>query len=267
MSGQTLVLDAPAQRIVSLAPSLTELAYAAGAGERLVGAVVYSDYPAPARRLPAVGNANRIDLEAVLALQPDVVLAWGSGNPPAQLARFRQLGIPVFIAEPHSLDDIALLLERIGVLAGTRARADQAAREFRTRRDALRAQYSDRPVVRVFYEVWHRPLMTVNGEHTISAVIRLCGGRNVFADLPQLSGQVTLEAVLAADPEAIVAGGGTDAARPGWLGHWQRWPRLRAVRNAHIFHIPPDLIHRHSPRILDGAERMCELLEQVRQSR
>ncbi|BAZ95138.1 ABC-type Fe3+-hydroxamate transporter, periplasmic component [Thiohalobacter thiocyanaticus] len=265
MSGQALVLDAPAQRIVSLAPSLTELAYAAGAGERLVGAVAYSDYPAPARRLPAVGNANRIDLEAVLALQPDVVLAWGSGNPPAQLARFRQLGIPVFIAEPHSLDDIALLLERIGVLAGTRARADQAAREFRARRDALRARYSDRPVVRVFYEVWHRPLMTVNGDHTISAVIRLCGGRNLFADLPQLSGQVALEAVLAADPDAIVAGG-MDATRPEWLDHWQRWPRLRAVRNAHIFHIPPDLIHRHSPRILDGAERMCELLEQVRQS-
>lgn len=267
MSGQTLILDAPAQRIVSLAPSLTELAYAAGAGERLVGAVAYSDYPAAARRLPAVGNANKLDLEAVLALQPDLVLAWGSGNPPAQLARLQALGVTVFIAEPRRLDDIALLLERIGALAGSRTRAAQAAQAFRTRRDALRAQYSDRPVVRVFYEVWHRPLMTVNGAHAISAVIRLCGGRNVFADLPQLSGQVALEAVLAADPEAIIAGGMDGTTRPGWLDHWQRWPQLRAVRNAHIFHIPPDLIHRHSPRILDGAQRMCELLERVRRTR
>ncbi|HSH30644.1 MAG TPA: cobalamin-binding protein, partial [Thiohalobacter sp.] len=213
MAGQALALDAPAQRIVSLAPSLTELIYAAGAGERLVGAVAYSDYPAAARQLTRVGNANQLDLEAILALRPDLVLGWGSGNPRVQLIRLRELDVPVFIAEPQRLDDIALLLERIGTLAGTRTRAEQAARAFRARQEALREQYSDRPVVRVFYEVWHRPLMTVNGDHTISAVIRLCGGRNVFADLPQLSGQVALEAVLAADPDAIVAGG-MDAARP-----------------------------------------------------
>lgn len=267
MSGRTVVLGAPAQRIVSLAPSLTELAYAAGAGQRLVGAVAYSDYPAAARQLPTVGNANKLDLEAVLALQPDLVLAWDSGNPAAQLARLQALDIPVYIAEPRRLDDIALLLERIGTLAGTRARADQAVRAFRARQAALRERYSGRPVVRMFYEVWHRPLMTVNGDHTISAVIRLCGGRNVFADLPQLSGQVALEAVLAADPEAIVAGGMDDATRPEWLDHWRQWPQLRAVRNDHLFYIPPDLIHRHSPRILDGAERLCRQLEQVRQTR
>lgn len=266
MTGQAVVLAAPAQRIVSLAPSLTELVYGAGAGERLVGAVAYSDYPAAARRLPAVGNASKLDLEAILALQPDLVLAWDSGNPSAQLARLQALGIPVFIAAPRRLDDIALLLERIGALAGTRARAEQAARAFRARHAALREQYSERPAVRVFYEVWHRPLMTVNGDHTINAVIRLCGGRNVFADLSQLSGQVALEAVLAAEPEAIVAGG-MDDTRPEWLDHWRQWPQLRAVRNGHLYYIPADLIHRHSPRLLDGAQRMCELLERVRQPR
>ena len=119
----------------------------------------------------------------------------------------------------------------------------------------------------IFYQIWHRPLMTINGEHVISAVIRLCGGRNVFADLPALAGEVGLEAVLAADPEAIVASDVPEQDRPGWLDHWQQWPRLQAVRNGHLFRIDPDLIQRHSPRILEGAERMCERLEQVRRNR
>lgn len=263
MRGRTLSLPNPAERVISLAPFLTELSYAAGAGEHLVGVVSYSDYPPGARQLPQVGNYKKIDFEALLALQPDIVLAWGSGNPSSQLARLADLGVPVFIAEPRQLDDIALLLERIGALAGTQDLADAAAADFRRRHAALRDRYSDKAPVSVFYQVWHRPVMTINGEHTISAVIRLCGGRNVFADLPQLAAQIGLEAVLAADPDAIVASG-MDEARPDWLDLWNKWPQLSAVRNGNLFFIPPDIIQRHSPRILDGAQRLCRQLEQVR---
>lgn len=265
MRGNTLVLPAPAQRIVSLAPFLTELVYAAGAGDRLVGVVAHSDYPPQAAELPTVGDYKKIDLETVLALEPDVILAWDSGNQSAQMTRLRDLGLPVFVAEPRKLDDIAVLLERIGALAGTRTIADRAASDFRSRLNALRRKYAGSTPVSVFYEVWHQPLMTINGEHIISAVIRLCGGRNVFSDLPRLAAQVGLEAVLDADPQAIVASG-MNAARPGWLDDWQRWSQLRAVRNGHLFSIPPDLIQRHSPRILDGAERLCRQLQLVRRS-
>ena len=253
----------PARRIISLAPFLTEIAYAAGAGERLVGAVSYSDYPPAARELPRVGGYKKIDLEAALALKPDLVLAWESGNPPAALDKLRALDIPVLVAEPRSFEDIAALIEAVGVRAGTSVTARAEAAAFRDRVATLRARYAGRETVSVFYQIWHRPLMTVNDEHLISAAIRLCGGHNVFADMRSLAAGVSLEAVLEADPRAIVASG-MGEARPEWLDQWRRWPWLQAVRNGHLFFIPPQLIQRHSPRVLDGTERLCRQLDRVR---
>ncbi len=261
--GREVRLAEPARRIVSLAPHVTELLYAAGAGEQVVGAVSYSDYPEAAKALPRVGGYHKVDVEAVLALRPDLVIGWGEGNRPAERERLQALGIAVFVNDPHSLDDIAHSLQRIGRLAGTSATADSAAAAFRARRTALEAKHSNQPPVRVFYQVWHAPLMTVNGEHLISAVLRLCGGENVFAALPTLTPRIGMESVLAANPQAIVASG-MDAARPEWLDDWRRWGDLAAVRNGHLFHIPPDLIQRHSPRILAGAEMLCGQLEEVR---
>jgi iron complex transport system substrate-binding protein len=261
--GREVRLAEPARRIVSLAPHVTELLYAAGAGEQVVGAVSYSDYPEAAKALPRVGGYHKVDVEAVLALRPDLVISWGEGNRPAERERLQALGIAVFVNDPHSLDDIARSLQRIGRLADTSATADAAADAFRARRAALEAKYARQTPVRVFYQVWHAPLMTVNGEHLISAVLHLCGGENVFAALPTLTPRIGTESVLAANPQAIVASG-MDASRPEWLDHWRRWSDLTAVRNGHLFHIPPDLIQRHSPRILDGAEMLCGQLEEVR---
>lgn len=264
--GREVRLAEPARRIVSLAPHVTELLYAAGAGARVVGAVSYSDYPEAAKALPRVGGYHKVDVEAVVALRPDLVVGWGEGNRPAERERLQAMGIAVFVNDPHSLDDIARSLERIGKLAGTSAIADAAATAFRARHAALKTRYADQTPVRMFYQVWHAPLMTVNGEHLISEVIRLCGGENVFSALPTLTPRIGLESVLAADPQAIVASG-MDASRPEWLDDWRRWPQLAAVRDGHLFHIPPDLIQRHSPRVLDGAERLCAQLEAVRQQR
>jgi iron complex transport system substrate-binding protein len=261
--GRVVELAAPAARIVSLAPHLTELLYSAGAGAKVVGAIAYSDYPPAARALPRVGSDAGIDLEAVLALRPDLVVAWPNPGSVRAIDRLAALGIAVYRSEPRSFDDIARTLERLGALAGTSAAAGAAARAFRARLARLEAKYSGRAPVRVFYEVWGRPIVTVNGAHLISKVIRLCGGRNVFARLPLIAPEVDREAVLRADPQVIVASG-ADGERPAWLDAWKAFPGLAAARDAQLYTIPPDLIERQSTRILDGAARMCRTLDAVR---
>lgn len=265
-TGHTLTLAAPAKRIVSLAPHITENLFAAGAGAKVVGAVEYSDYPEAAKKVPRVGGYTRMDLEAVLALKPDLIVAWESGNPPAHLAKLKSLGIPIYLSQPRRMNDVAEELERLGKLAGTEATARVVAAEFRERRTRLAARYGDKPKVRTFYQIWNRPLMTVNGEHLISDVMRLCGGENVFAGLPQLAPHVTEEAVLSANPEAIVASGMGDS-RPEWLDGWRRWKQLGATARDNLFFIQPELMQRHTNRILDGAERLCAHLETARSHR
>lgn len=265
-SGRRITLAQPAQRIVSLAPHLTELLFAAGAGEQVVGVVSYSNWPPAARGLPEVGSYNALDLERVLALRPDLVLAWSSGNNSAQLERLEHLGLTVYRHEPHVPEDIPHMLEQIGLLAGSAVVADAAAAQWRTRLQHLRVQHAQAEPLTVFYQVWHQPLMTVSGAHLISAAIELCGGRNVFAALPVLAPQVSLEAVLAADPQVIIASGMAEE-RPDWLDDWKRWPQLVAVRDHNLYFIPPDLLQRAGPRFIDGAERLCAALEQARRRR
>ncbi|MBP8217652.1 MAG: cobalamin-binding protein [Thauera sp.] len=265
-AGQRIVLAQPAQRIVSLAPHVTEILFAAGAGEHVVGVVAYSDYPQAARALPQVGGYTQVDLEAIVSLRPDLVIGWRSGNRDAHLARLQAMGIPVYLNEPRSLDDVARSLEQFGRLAGSEDAAHAAATAFRARHAALAARYAGQPPVRTFYQIWDRPLMTINDEHLIADVIRLCGGSNVFGSLSQLAPTIGVEAVLAANPEAIVASGMGDD-RPEWLDQWARWPQLEATRRDNLFFVPPDLIQRHTPRILDGAERLCAQLETARTRR
>lgn len=265
-TGRKLALAAPAQRIVSLAPHVTEMLFAAGAGERVVGAVDYSDYPEAAQRITRVGGYTRIDLEAVAALRPDLVIGWQSGNRDGDLARLQALGIPVYLSEPRNLEDVARNLERLGRLAGSEHTAQAAASTFRARREHLAATYSGRDKVRVFYQIWDRPLMTVNDRHLIADVIRLCGGANVFGEVAHLTPTIGVEAVLAANPEVIVASG-MGEARPEWLDQWARWPQLEAAHRDNLFFIPPELIQRHTPRILDGAERLCGQIDTARSRR
>ncbi|MFM0376146.1 cobalamin-binding protein [Paraburkholderia strydomiana] len=266
-TGAVLTLPAPAQRVVSLAPHVTELLYAAGGGAKIVGAVSYSDYPPQAQQLPRVGDNKSLDLERIVALKPDLIVVWRHGNAQRQLDRLRELHIPLFFSEPHHLDDVAVSLTKLGELLGTSPTADAAAAAYRRDIARLRAQYADRPAVSVFYQVWGQPLMTLNGEHMVSDVIELCGGRNVFAKLQPLVPTVSTEAVLAANPQAIVtaAPGATkpDTTLPQ-LGAWRAWPRLSAVANNNLFSIDGDLINRPAPRIALGAKQMCEDLDLAR---
>jgi len=265
-TGREIRLAAPARRIVSLAPHVTENLYAAGAGPALVGAVDYSDYPPAAKRLPRVGGYNRLDLEAILKLAPDLVIAWESGNAPAQVDKLRALGVPVFVTQPNTMDDVARQLEQFGRLAGSETTARAAAAALRQRLTRLKADYQQRPKVKVFYQIWKEPLMTVGRPQIISRAIDLCGGENIFGHLDQMAPTVSLEAVLAANPEAIVATG-MGEARPEWLDDWKRWPRLLAVQRGNLFHIDPDIMQRHTPRLLDGTEALCRALETARKRR
>jgi iron complex transport system substrate-binding protein len=264
--GNKINLDKPAQRIVSLAPHVTELLFAAGAGDAVVGVVSYSDYPPEAAQRPHVGDAANLDVESIVTLQPDLVVAWKSGNPTPQIEQLVRFGIPVFYSEPRRLEDIASNLERLGLLAGSDELALGAAEKFRAGTRRLVERYSGAAPVRVFYEIWHRPLMTVGGKHLISQLIRLCGGQNIFAELAALAAAVDREAVLMADPEVIIASGITEQ-RPPWLDKWIDWPQLSAVKHKQLYFVPPDLIQRQTPRILEGAQRLCDQLEQARVSK
>ena len=263
--GRAVVLAAPAQRIVTLAPHLAEIAVAAGAGERLVGVARFSDFPEAVRRLPQVGDGARVDLERIIALKPDLILAWKSGNQAADIERLETLGFPVFVTEPARLTDIPRLLRAIGTLTGTVPAAEQVVDKYNNKINELQNSYGRHLPLRVFYEIWHRPLLTVNGRHIISDVLALCGGRNVFGSVARLTPVVSSEAVLAAQPEVIL-GGGSAGGEDEFVAQW-RTSRIGALRTLPAYYIAPDTIQRPTPRIIEGAQAVCEALEKVRVSR
>ena len=262
--GQPIRLAAPAQRIVSLAPHTTELLFAIDAGAHIVGAVDYSDYPQAAKTIPRVGSSDALDIEAIRALRPDLIVLWMRSHAYRQIDILKALGIPVFVNDPHRLDDIPVALERLGVLTGTSPQAQVAVAVFRQRIATSQANYAQRKPVRVFYQVWDRPLMTIGGAQVITDVLRICGAVNVFAHLPALAPVVDIEAVLAADPEMIITSGERDQA---WRQAWLRWPQLQAVRAQNLVVLPPDLLSRMGPRMAEGVEQVCAAVEQVRAKR
>ena len=261
-AGQEIALQHPARRIISLSPHVTELLFAAGAGRSVVGASEYSNYPAAAESIPRISGGGGLDMEAIIALQPDLVVAWQSGNPDQQVKRLQSLGMTVFLSEPRRLEDVPATIRKLGKLTATRTPAFEQAAAYEQRLAGLLKRYSQRPQVSVFYQIWENPLMTLNGEHMISDVMQACGGRNVFAELPALAPQIDVEAVLVANPDVIVVA--ADAGDNSMLESWRRWPELSAVKQNRLYSIQRELLVRHTPRILDGLERLCEMLEAVR---
>jgi iron complex transport system substrate-binding protein len=261
--GRRVTLDAPAQRIVSLAPHITEQLFAIGAGSKIVAASEYSDYPPEAAALPRVSNSGTVNLEAVIALRPDLVIAWRLEAITPALKRLESLGLTVFYDEPHRLEQIAEMIEALGELTGRAGQAGALAASLRKELARLEAKYRGRRPVSLFYQIADHPLMTLNGQHFVSDAIRLCGGRNIFANARIIAPVVNLEAVLAADPEAIV----TARPNPGdttWQALWRRFPALRAVQQGNLFAVPMNEMHRHGPRALGAAAELCEKLDQAR---
>ena len=263
--GHRVVLEKPAQRIVSLAPSITELLFAVGAGKQLVGVVSFSDYPPEAKQLPIIGGYQSPDYERLVASRPDLIIAWSSGNGQNHIEKLKALGFTVYINESREFADIPKALRNFAKLTGHRQQGEQVARQFEQRLHQQQREYTGRPLVDIFYQVWNEPIITINREHFIGKVIELCGGNNIFGDINKLTPRPNLEAILQANPQTIIASG-MGNKRPVWLEDWQRWPQMQAVANGHVYFLNADLINRPTPRLLDAVEQMCQLLEQVRQS-
>ncbi len=261
--GNEVSLSAPAERIVSLAPHVTESLFAAGAGDKIVATVQFSDFPAAAADIPQIGSSREISLESLVSADPDLVIIWASFNGEELAERIKSLGYTVYLDEPRRLEDIANAISRFGTLAGTGEVAEAAAKDFTMRLNRLRDSYSNLESVKVFYEIWNEPLTTLNGDHLISDIIQMCGGRNVFEAAIPIAPVVSTESVLSADPQLIVVSG-MDEERPEWLDEWQDWPGLSAAENGHLRFIPPDLLQRSAPRVIQGAEMMCEYISDVR---
>jgi iron complex transport system substrate-binding protein len=255
------VADQPAQRIVALSPHLTELAFAAGAGPKLVGVVEFSDHPVEARALPRLGDAFRLDLEALAAVKPDLILGWPSGNSPPALERLRRLGYRVIELEPRRLSDVGDQIEAIGRIAGTEVLAQKAAIAWRNGLAALRTQYRNARPGRVFYQIAPQPLITINREHFIGQAIELCGGQNIYAGVPGLTPVVSVESVVSEAPDVIVASDftrGTGRPTEGSpLDLWRSWARLPAVARNRLYVIDPDLMSVPGPRLLAGITQLC----------
>ncbi|WP_286221517.1 cobalamin-binding protein [Marinobacter apostichopi] len=260
---QKLCLASPAERVVSLSPGATELLFSAGAGDRVVAVSAWSDYPPQAEAFPQVGDSNRLDLETIVALSPDLVVAWIDGNSRAQLEKLSAIGINVFWLAPRRFEEIAQAVEQLALLTGQPEVGRQRAANFREGLSELQTEYAAAPPIRVFFQIWDQPLMTVNREELISKAITLCGGVNVFADLPRLVPRISAEAVVVANPEAIVTSG-EDSSDLSGLARWQQFPELAAVKSNNLFIEPPSLLARPTFRMLDGTRHLCETLERAR---
>jgi iron complex transport system substrate-binding protein len=263
-AGNPVTLQKPAQRVISLAPHVTEMLFAAGGGSHVAGVVAYSDFPEEARKIPQIGSSREVDLERIMALKPDLIVVWRQGSSERQIEMVRKLGVPLFHSEPQKLEDIPESVAKLGQLMGTEKTAVPAAAELRQQLAGLRSRYASRPTVRAFYQVWDKPLYTLNGKHIVSDALHLCGGENIFAKLPVTAPVVSVEGVLQENPEAIFA---TAEKNYGGVSMWKPYGTLLAVRKDNLFTIDGNLLNRSGPRMIAGAAMLCEKLELARRHR
>lgn len=249
-----------AERIISLAPSSTEMLYAIGAGSKLIATVEHSDYPPQARKLPHIGNYHSINIEKIVALKPDLIVAWPEGNPAAQLALLEQLKLNIHYTRASSLDALAIELAALGQATGNSQQANELAQITRQELNKLKQDYQDKKKVSLFYQVWPEPLMSVSNKNWLGDAIKLCGAENIFANNLQAFPLVSKEKVLLADPQIMIAA----EKNHGALKHWQQWSQLSAVKNQQLYTINPDHIHRFGPRLLLGVQELCKAIDNGR---
>ena len=247
-------------------PHATELLFEVGAGDHVVGAVQYSDYPEAAKKIPRVGGYSALNIEAIVALKPDLLIAWPEGNRNRELDRLKALGLPILVSDPREFKDIANALFIYGKITDNNEQAAKAIETFNKKLTYLRNTYSEQEKVSVFYQVWNAPLMTQNGNTFISRAIEVCGGINIFSDLPMTNPQVSIESILIQDPQVIVASG-MGQARPEWLDDWRQYKTLQAVEANQLYHIAPELFQRPTVRFLLGTEQLCEAMQKARESK
>ena len=261
--GRVVTLQQHAKRIISLAPHITESLFAAGAGDNIVGVMEYSDYPEAANKIPRVGGYASLDVEKIVSLSPDLIVVWSSGNKLKEVEKLESLGLTVFVSEPYYPKDIANNIKRFGILTGNTIISSTFVDKYINHYKRLKKDNEKKEKIKVFYQFWNKPIMTINGKHLISQIINLCGGINVFSELPSLTPKISVEAVIASNTDVIIAGD-IGSRKLLWMSEWKKWTQIPAVRKKQIYFIDPDLINRAGPRILQGADELCGLLDKAR---
>ncbi len=254
----------PAQRIISLAPHITEMLFSAGAGDKIVGVVAYSDFPKAALTLPVIGNYNAINLEEIIGLNPDLILGWQSGNRLQDIQRLKELGFKVLQSDVTRLDDIPNEIERLGQLAGTQRHAITIANTLRQKLSDIRQHYQHVKPISSFYQIWDRPIITMNDTQFISQALNACGATNIYSDLKPLTAEVSLESVLERNPQVFLLGG-QQAFQEGWLKSWQKYSSLQAVKQQQIYLLDNNLFQRPTARLINALPELCQDIETARQ--
>jgi iron complex transport system substrate-binding protein len=262
--GREIVLDAPAQRIVSLAPHNTENLFTAGAGKYIVGTVDHSDFPESALYIARVGNYKQVNIEAVLGLKPDLIIAWSTGNTDESIERLIDLGIPVFYSEPTTFELIISNIERFSQLTAEYENTEPRIQEMRQLHQRLIDDYASKSPVTVYYQVWDQPLITLNGDHSVSRAFEVCGGINVFSDEPTIAPRINIEGVIAKNPQLILLAGHNNTQSLSWVEGWMKWPAIEAVSHDQVKHIDADVVNRPTRRFLEGTREICELIDAAR---
>ena len=252
-----LALSGPAaavERVVSLAPSLSEIVVELDSADLLVGVLDAGERPPALESVPSVGRYGQLDIERLLSLKPDLLLLWPGSVGPAQREQLSRLGIPTYVAEPHRLDQLTTQIEDIARQLGRPERGQALAADLRRQLDALRQRYRRDVPLRVFYQVWDQPLYTVGGGQIISDALEVCGARNVFADLRLPAPQVSIESVLARNPEVILAGSQAQ------LDAWKAWPQVTAVSQGQLLRVIDKGLERPSGQMIQATAALCRLI-------
>ena len=252
-----------AQRVLVLAPHLTEIVDFVGGMSKVIAVDGSSNFPESVNTLPKLGNPWMLGAESILARKPDLVLVWQSGISMEVVAQLRKAGVPVFVSEPKKIEQVANTMRRLSKLLGTEQASARSVEEWLQQFKSLRAEYGGRPIVPVFYQVWSQPLMTLGGQHAVSEVIGLCGGRNIFVDLPNLAAQVSVEGVLKRKPEVLLASG-SERDHQSFVMQWASWPQMPAVKRNQVYTVPNDILVRNGPRLIGAAKLVCAHIEQAR---
>lgn len=254
------------QRVISLAPHITEILFSAGAGDKLVGVVDYSNYPEAALEIENIGAYNAINIEKVIQLKPDLIIAWQSANRPKDIEKLQNLGFTVLFSNPEKLEDIPNEIRTFGKHLHTQTQANTTAKQLENQLLAIKQRYQSEPTISAFYQIWNAPLMTINGQQFLSQALELCAAENVFADLPMLAAEVNIESVITRNPDAILIGG-EQQMQQAWLNDWQKWKTLKAVQNRQIHLLEADTFQRPTQRFIEGIDGLCQTLMQVRNSK
>ncbi|GLS83611.1 cobalamin-binding protein [Paraferrimonas haliotis] len=244
----------PSQRIVALSPHVVELLFSLGVGDRIVATVEHADYPKAANDIPRIGNVHGLSFEAIIALEPDLILAWEGGTPKPQLQRLAELGIPVAYSHSKTISELPEQLAQLGALVGRESQAQQLITQVNEELTKLSAQNRQIAKVRLFYQLWDMPLMTVAKGSWVHSLIEVCHGDNVFAGLAKAYPQVSVEQVLKQQPQLIVI---AQQQTPERVAFWEKWQQLPAVANKQLVFLNPDILHRPTLRTLEGVKQLC----------